>query len=168
MDIKQLYRKAWLINCFFYPFRNNERNVSEIFFGFKHCVGLDDWQNVRPDIRNSWESAANNFDRLYGQLKIYRLVEKECFQDVFILKKTEKQSEILLLKKTLDESLEIIKILNEYEEKFDCLVDYGCLGSVFGTLDVEEKIKKIVLAYFKKNENAEVKDKEIEEKKEKK
>lgn len=65
-DLKELKRKMRRIKWCFHFTRNNPNHTAQFYFRLREIVGPKDWDNLRPDIRQAWEDAANSFDRQYG------------------------------------------------------------------------------------------------------
>lgn len=163
IDLKKLYWKAWRLNYLWHPFRNNPRNANAIYYGLKYCVGLENWKKINPDVRNSWDSAVFSFDKLFGQLKVYKDLD---MKSLIIEEKKEKESD--LLTDTLKHGMNVLEKFKHCEEKNKLTVaDYNFLKAFFEIMYDEGALKTIIFDYLKekaeetrkKQEEAKVKEK---------
>lgn len=167
IDLKKLYWKAWRLNYLWHPFRNNPRNANAIYYGLKYCVGLENWEKINPDVRNSWDSAVFSFDKLFGQLKVYKDLDMKSLiiEEKY---KNPKEIETDLITNTLKQGMNVLEKFKYYEEKNKLTVaDYNFLKAFFEIMYDEGALKTIIFDYLKekaeetrkKQEEAKVKEK---------
>lgn len=161
IDLKKLYWKAWRLNYLWHPFRNNPRNANAIYYGLKYCVGLENWKKINPDVRNSWDSAVFSFDKLFGQLKVYKNLDMKSLL-------IEEKNELDLLTSTLKQSMNVLEKLKNCEAKNNFTVeDYNFLKAFFDIMYDEDSLKTIILDYLKeKAEEVKKKQEEVKKKQE--
>lgn len=65
-SIKKLKLKMDAVFFHFYCFRNNSRNLTFAYLYFIAIFGFDNWDRVIPNVKNAWEMARNDFDKMHG------------------------------------------------------------------------------------------------------
>ncbi len=128
---ERLLNKGRRINWLLHPLRNNPRHRYALYHGFISWVGAENWGRVRLEIKNSWESASNSFDKLLGLLKVYRFYTDP--QELLTCETPKKQESVETPKKqesvseVLDKCLRLVSTLHSYEETKPSVAEYECL-----------------------------------------
>ena len=68
-SLKSLRRQMRRVKWYFHCTRNNPVHTEHFYFALKAIAGLDNWNCVRPDVRQAWEDASRRFDMQYGIVK---------------------------------------------------------------------------------------------------
>ncbi|MBE6686187.1 MAG: hypothetical protein E7591_03050 [Ruminococcaceae bacterium] len=82
MRPEKICREMNVIHYVLFFFRNNPEFRTRYYHEFIKWVGYDNWDEVLPEIRNSWESARNSFDKLHGLARAFK--EFKNPQDILI------------------------------------------------------------------------------------
>lgn len=140
---ERLLNKARRINWLLHPSRNNPRHRYVLYHGFISWVGTENWERVRPEIKNCWESASNSFDKLLGLLKVYRLYTSP---DELLVPVTEKKEDI---SEGLNKCIEIMSILNGYNQTKPSAIEHKCLKALLCSLVADDTCAKTeIIAYL--------------------
>lgn len=91
-SIIKLKKQMRRVNRAFYFTRNNNKNKYRFYNGFISVFGYDAYKNeVSADVRNSWDSASNSFDKMFGLLLAW--TKSENPERLFDKSENEKQAE---------------------------------------------------------------------------
>lgn len=118
-DLKNLRAKACIINIFCHFQRNNPRTTTYLYNRLIAETGYEKWPKIHPSIRNEWDSARLNFDKMYGLIKAWYKSENDIFTEYISKPKTEieimkEESDIVSLETSLIKK-EIEKVKTEKE-----------------------------------------------------
>lgn len=155
LDPKHLFNKAWRIKVFAYFFRNNPRSRYLLYNGFKHWIGLEDWKQVHPEVKNAWEASVNSFDKLYGLLSIFRMNNDRKY---FLKQEKEKDQRqepdtFEVLNDTVEKLKQCAKVaecLKEVETKKSFTAkEFELIGELVKELKIEnDNVRSAVEAYI--------------------
>ena len=71
-EIKDLFYSMLRVNIFFHFTRNRKKHTELFYQRFIAIIGAENYDRLLPLVRNSWEGARYDFDRMYGLTKAWK------------------------------------------------------------------------------------------------
>lgn len=116
MTPKRICRSMGRVQRWLYFFRNNPRFRARYYHELIAWVGYDRWKYVVPEVRNTWESSRNSFDRLLGLAVALKHLEKP--EDILDPDKyPEKHTPVTQLSDAMEKASDIFSELSRYESR---------------------------------------------------
>jgi len=153
VSFKKLCRRMKATNVLLHFFRKNHVFKNYYYNEFIRIIGYDNWQQVKPAIRNAWDCASGDFDKLLGLLcsfKNFTTLDEMLAQE----KKEEKQKKKFL--SVAEDTAKILDFFFEYQKKHKLTgLDYEYIIKISNLLAGNElegkelEIKKLCIDYLK-------------------